>query len=78
MSGSTVRHGLLTILLLLSVALPARAGEPSVAFINGQLQGAYGRVDGNDLRVGGASLAIPIGHLFGLQVDGAYGEIDLV
>lgn len=69
-------HGRLTILLIFLVMVSVCAGAPTVSSINGQLQGVYGRVDGNDLRAGGASLTLPLGSPFGLQIDWAYGNID--
>lgn len=69
-------HGILNVLLLLLVVGPACAGGPSVASVNGQLQGLYGQTDGDELKAGGASLALPLGSPFGLQLDGAYGGID--
>lgn len=61
--------------MLLLVVLAPPAFAEAVAGVNGKVQGIYGNVDGDELKAGGLSLTVPLGSRFGLQLDGAYGDL---
>lgn len=49
---------------------------PAVSGPNGKLEGSYGELGGRHGGAAGGSFAVPLGHEFGLQVDGLAGWFD--
>ena len=65
------------IALLAGAAMAARAGElPAVSGPNGKLSVEGGSFDDESAGVALGSFALPLGHSFGLQADGALGTVD--
>ena len=62
--------------LLLSSSLFAQGDKPAVDGVNGKAEilGQSSEGDNGGYLLG--SLSIPLGHSFGLQLDGAYGRVD--
>lgn len=64
-------------LALLGIAGMACAGElPAVSGPNGKLSVEGGSFDDDGAGIALGSFALPLGHAFGLQADGALGSID--
>ncbi len=66
---------LICAVLLVSVGW-AFAQGPAVSGINGKVEGVLGNADGETAKVLGGSVTVPLGPSFGLQLDGALGNID--
>jgi hypothetical protein len=49
---------------------------PAVSAVNGKIGGSLGDLNGRDGGNVDGSLALPVGHAFGLQVDGMAGQFD--
>lgn len=60
----------------LGMSLIARADEPAVSGPNGKLSVEGGSFDDDGAGIALGSFALPLGHAFGLQADGALGTID--
>lgn len=60
----------------LGMSLIARADEPAVSGPNGKLSVEGGTFDDEAAGIALGSFALPLGHSFGLQADGALGTID--
>jgi hypothetical protein len=62
--------------LLAGPGVVARAGEPAVSGPNGKVSVEGGAFDDDGVGIALGSFALPVGHSFGLQADGAVGTID--
>jgi Chaperone of endosialidase len=62
-----------SLFVLISVA---QAEGPAVSNINGKLEIIGGFLDGDGTGIAGASMALPLGHYLGLQLDVAGGNTD--
>lgn len=72
---STCRNGLPVIFGLLILALAARADElPAVSGLNGKLEAVGGGLDGQGVWAAMGSVSAPLGHSFGIQVDGLLAD----
>src|SRR5690606_22658892 len=71
-----------TLSLLASVHVPQYvladdAGtKPAVSGLNAKVEGAFGDIDGEGFGYGGGSVAAPLGHQFGVQLDVLGGSYD--
>ena len=71
-----------TLSLLASVHVPQYvladdAGtKPAVSGLNAKVEGAFGDIDGEGFGYGGGSVAAPLGHQFGVQLDLLGGSYD--
>ena len=64
------------IMAVFSVATIASADGPAVSGPNGKFSVEGGKYDNESSFLGLGSYTMPLGHSFGLQVDGALGHID--
>lgn len=72
---STCRNWLPVIFGLLILALAARADElPAVSGFNGKLETVGGGLDGQGVWAATGSVSAPLGHSFGIQVDGLLAD----
>lgn len=46
--------------------------EPAVSGLNGKIEGIYGAIHESYVRGTAASVSLPVGHQYGLQLDGSY------
>lgn len=67
---------LVLFVLLALICAPAFAQDPAVSAINGKVEALGGSFDGEEGKAAAGSLTIPLGERFGVQFDGAFGEID--
>ena len=54
----------------------ALAQGPAVSAPNGKIEALGGSLDGDSTKALAGSLSVPMGDLVGVQIDGAYGELD--
>lgn len=74
-----MKNFLVVSLLVAALALPAGvafAQGAAVSAVNGKVEVLGGNVDGDSSEALLGSISIPLGDAFGIQFDGAYGEID--
>jgi hypothetical protein len=67
---------LLTLVFLAALGVAAKAAEPAVSGPNGKISVEGGTFDDEEAGLALGSVAIPLGHSFGAQADGALGAID--
>lgn len=73
----TFLKSIFAIVLLAGTAMSAHAGDlPAVSGPNGKVSVEGGSFDDESAGVALGSFAMPLGHSFGLQADGALGSID--
>ena len=65
--------GVLSVILTASLA---HATDPAVSGLNGKISGEGGLFDDESSGFASGSFAVPLGHAFGMQVDGTLGAID--
>ncbi|ABA88066.1 hypothetical protein Pcar_0809 [Syntrophotalea carbinolica DSM 2380] len=69
-------YGVVLGLFLTLFAGTAMAQGPAVSALNGKTEVFGGSVDGDGAIIGAGSVSVPLGDLLGLQLDGAWGELD--
>lgn len=67
---------LIVIVSLLAFLSMAQADDPAVSNINGKFEALAGVLDDDGTGIAGASMALPLGHYLGLQLDAAGGSTD--
>jgi hypothetical protein len=68
------RGVMLVALLLGTVSLPVVADGPAVSGVNGKVSIQGGQMKGKGASSADAVLSLPVGHSFGVQIDGSIGD----